>query len=423
MPGFHEIAAVTKGQPIPDWRDIMELTGNEHAQAISLAARAVWSWMHARAEQGDKEYRPVTLSYYGGADRPAWHDGNSDADEASLTKGWRWDGVISATNAAYVSLWPSLAGKLNGKPDDADGQLAGAFRGQVGSRLKHARNVVCVVHGGSNMHNRVTPQWFVADKFNDTAPPPMPKKLKAPDFGSPLQRITAAAEKLTPQEAGETKTPAPVITTYACLDENCSDGPFPSTRERDAHAAVVHAPAEVPGDLIRCRAQNCETVFNYSNRGNRRPHELAVHPELAADLYPITCGVPDCKDRFDNVRGLGQHLGASGHGITDPKERQRLTMEALDKATSSEPDTEEAEIDELADAAPETAVDNISASAAPAPAPAPALASDPVAAIQAIIDSNRALQAENEKLRQDLEQKSQDAALSQQIRSLFEGGK
>jgi hypothetical protein len=326
MPSFADITTVKLGETVPDWRDIIELTGEARARAIMEASHHVWMWVHARAQQGDKEFVPAGLAYTGGKARFAAED------EPGARQGWRWDGVFSNV---YITLWPTLNGKLSGKSADPDTVAAGAFRGQVSSYLRRSKNAVNIYRGSHASSDPAlrTPQWFIADTWDATPPPADHRPVKKASTEAGHAHI---ASKLTPKEAGEDRAPAPVVVEYTCR-RGCRQR-FPSPEDRKAHEVATHqAQPAAQQERAPATCRFCAKVL--SNSGNRYAHEKNMHPGLINhDIMPFRCFVENCGQQFTTSRGLSIHLGTGGtHNLSSTVRKVLLTQaaEAAEDAAAS----------------------------------------------------------------------------------------
>ena len=393
MPTFADIATVRRGtDPVPDWREIMDLGDEAHARAIAGAAHHVWMWVSARARQGDAEFSPANLAYIRG--KPVF-----SANE-SVRSGWRWDGVF--TNV-FVALWPSLNGKLGHNADTSDPDVLRArlFRGQVASYLKRSQNVVNVYSGAPKAHDpgmRI-PKWFIAATWDATPPPRSPKSSSPKPPGKAALAAEARAARLTPEEAGEDRAPAPVSVEYTCR-KGCADR-FPDAAARKEHEDTVHRREAAAPPAGRYPCPVCGAPSTTS--GNRRAHQKARHPETIRDL-PYQCKVPGCPEAYDTRRGLSQHLGVNGpHVLTAPVRGAMITQaveEAEDRLAgkaSGEPEgAVEAPVQQRASVPSVRAAEPVAAAQElPAAKPAPSDDADAaVLAIQELLADRSRLQKE-----------------------------
>jgi hypothetical protein len=293
-------------EPVMDWPDVMKLKGDEREAAVAVASKALWNYMAVLARDGmakhDRAFREARMNMTPGG-QVSW------STDGTGYEGWRWDGVITD---AYIALWLSLQGRIDGprESEDAPTKMAKSFRIYTSQYLKGSHNMACVVYNGGmgsggGSGGRVVPQWFIAKEWNPD-PPIRIVRLKEPTEPSALDK---AAKRLTPEQAGETRPAQPVSTVYLCREGCTPPRRFTSAVTRDAHEAKEHA-------AIRCRAGKCGLVF--TSTGSRRYHERSVHPQIYREYYPWPCPAPMCKDeRFETVRGFGMHITASHPTLTE----------------------------------------------------------------------------------------------------------
>lgn len=131
--------------------------------------------------------------------------------------GYRWDGNV---NQIVHTLWPDTS-------TNPHNDAAREAKVALNSFLRQTRNMVCLTPG-----NQATPStWWVRATFSEDLP------------AVPVTRSRRPAEvKLTPAEAGETVTPAPVTTAFLCPHPGCTEGPFPDKARRTQHYFLAHRP-------------------------------------------------------------------------------------------------------------------------------------------------------------------------------------
>lgn len=119
--------------------------------------------------------------------------------------GLEWIGYAAS---AMRDLWPAIPSR---REDDSPAQLAVRA---VSRYLTSTKNMVCLDHGPDRQS-----RWFVREEWNDSPP-------------AGGLRSTRRELRVTPQEAGEDREPAPVEMEYEC--PHC-ESRFASKHRRSAH--------------------------------------------------------------------------------------------------------------------------------------------------------------------------------------------
>lgn len=107
-------------------------------------------------------------------------------------EGWLWEGAMATV---VHDLWPIEATLT----DPKTGQSLGH---RINTYLRYSHNAVCVNRRGSAK----PPQWWIRKVWNDGNP------LTPTNMGTTVATYTE--RRLTPEEAGETRPPAPVTITH-----------------------------------------------------------------------------------------------------------------------------------------------------------------------------------------------------------------
>lgn len=202
----------------------------ERQVLVRNAAWHIWSFLAREAQEPNaKGFIPAKI-IFAPSRPPAWHDGPGGLE------GWRWDGVLGVVMEAF---WPELATlKVSPNlPPNNDEKQAHLFRRELGGYLKWSRNLICIVRGSPRTRPPKPNQWFIRGTWSDH----MPSRWDVDDIDHDYH----LENRVTPAQAGETRTPAPVDTAYLCRIPGCRHTkPFSTAGNRNQHERNMH-PDEV----------------------------------------------------------------------------------------------------------------------------------------------------------------------------------
>lgn len=155
-------------------------------------------------------------------------------------------------------LWNELA--------QSDKQSQNSFLSEVRSFLTASGNAVCVRQPGIGSGDHGQPLWWIRNEWNDVKGVPVWKALEP----------TATERRLTPEEAGETRSPAPVSVTNGTA-------PMPARERVLAFVRAANEPVYQQEIVRALRINNIDTgrllralteekqIYRRFETGNERP--------------------------------------------------------------------------------------------------------------------------------------------------------
>jgi len=265
-------------------------------------------------------------------------------------EGYIWYGAMASVVEA---LWP-VESKVK---DPVTKQGMGVL---INKYLRHTNNAVCIDRHGKDR----TPKWWIRSTWND-APPPSSSAL-------PGVVPTYAERRLTADEAGETRSPAPIEVRHAepkLTPSAPTPAPAPAETEEDRAvamikgAASVHATQPTRADLqVQRVKERVDASPAVTLVRGRTSYAVTPNGQPAPPAYPFSCGMTDVSGRvchrvFANQGHKTFHQN-SGHPLIDLiieavakliKGQRRVNGENLGELIGHHPTTIYSYFEDLAD--------------------------------------------------------------------------